>query len=144
MKLIIIAVVFFLAGALVCLIFLFKIFVITTTCFQAQTQKSVDDPIRKECAEQEKLQQSELAQFLSGKLTEASESLKCYFLCIADKYEFFKDGKFIDEKAKEFYSTFTMKDVFVPAYERCKKLKGKNDCDTVYLLKNCIIKSAIK
>lgn len=103
-----------------------------------------DEAIKKECLDKEKPDAAELDQFRAGKLASASDNVKCYLKCVSEKSGFFKDGKYVEEKMKALYSASPKKDILLPAFEECKKLKGANDCDTVFQVRLCTMKSLTK
>lgn len=104
-----------------------------------------NDLVWKECFDEEKPFESELDQIYAGTMTTTpSDNSKCYIKCVADKGGYFVDGKFVDAKIKELYSSAPNHDALWSAYEGCKNLKGANDCGTVFQIWLCIAKATTK
>lgn len=85
---------------------------------------------------------AEVEQLISGKLENVSQNLKCFKRCLMEKSGFFKDGTFNDEKFKEHYKNSPNKDAMLASYEECKKIKGANDCDTIFKVGQCMRKAS--
>lgn len=94
----------------------------------------------KECADEEKLDAPTPDQLRSGKFNNPSDKLKCFVKCLLDKGGFFKDGKFVDDKVQDFYSKSPKNGAILAGYEECKNIKGANECDTAFQVKQCMIK----
>lgn len=97
----------------------------------------------KECSDKQKIDAPSAEQLRSGKFNNPSENVKCFIKCLLDKGGFLKDGKFVDAKVKDFYSKSPKKDAIFTTYDGCKNLKGSSECDTAFMIKQCMTKGVM-
>ncbi|XP_034477135.1 general odorant-binding protein 56d-like [Drosophila innubila] len=75
---------------------------------------------------------------------EADNTLKCFANCIFEKHGMIVDGQIQPDVVLKEFSPFFGADMVKSAQPVCNSIKGSDNCDTAFKVKNCYYKIAGK
>ncbi|XP_011293220.1 general odorant-binding protein 56h [Musca domestica] len=96
----------------------------------------------KDCLLKHSITQKEMDMFLENMYANVTENFKCSMKCVLEKEGIMKNGTFDDKTfEKKALSVSLLKGQekqVIQAAEKCKNIKGSNDCDTAYKIVLCL------
>ena len=100
-------------------------------------QKAVAKKHGEECITQVELGEEDVKKLKAKDFSNASQNLKCFANCFFEKVGTMKDGAVVEDVALEKLTLVVGADKAKSVLDKCKDLKGAEQCETAYKIQQC-------